>query len=81
MYEGKPSVFDAFTSHEDEVTHIPAASVILAGNQFTRIQAASVVHNGGTCWGVQYHPEYDIHELARLTFCRTEKLTKLGLFK
>ncbi len=41
----------------------------------------SVSHNGGTCWGVQYHPEYDIHELARLTFCRTEKLTKMGFFK
>jgi hypothetical protein len=38
MYDGKPTVFDAFTSHEDEVTHIPQASVILAGNEWTRIQ-------------------------------------------
>ena len=38
MFEGKPTVFDAFTSHEDEVTHIPQASLVLAGNEYTRIQ-------------------------------------------
>jgi len=81
MYEGKPTVFDAFTSHEDEVTHIPAACVILAGNDYTRVQAASIIHKCGTCWGIQYHPEYNIHELARLMYCRTEKLTKLGYFR
>lgn len=81
MYVGKPSVFDAFTSHEDEVTHIPAAACVLAGNEYTRIQAMSVTHKGGVCWGIQYHPEYDLHELARLTFCRTDKLVKLGMFR
>ncbi len=44
-------------------------------------QAMSVTHNGGVCWGIQYHPEYDIHELARLTYCRTDKLVKLGYFR
>ena len=36
---------------------------------------------GGTFWGVQYHPEYDLHELARLTFCRIDRLVKLGFFR
>jgi GMP synthase (glutamine-hydrolysing) len=81
MYEGKPSVFDAFISHEDEVTHLPAGSVHLAGNAFTRVQAAAVTHRKGTFWGLQYHPEYDLHELARLTFCRIEKLVRGGFFR
>ena len=30
---------------------------------------------------MQYHPEYDLHELARLTYCRRQKLIDLGFFK
>ena len=81
MYAGKASVFDAFISHVDEVTHLPAGAVSLAGNAFTKIQAVSISHTGGQFWAVQYHPEYNLHEMARLTSCRTEKLVKLGFFK
>ncbi len=52
MFEGKPTVFDAFTSHEDEVTHIPIASCVLAGNEFTRIQVRlRVCAPVCVCWG------------------------------
>jgi len=81
LYIGKASVFDAFISHEDEVTHLPPGAVNLAGNAFTGVQAAAITFKGGTLWAVQYHPEYDLHELARLTYCRLEKLTELGFFK
>jgi GMP synthase (glutamine-hydrolysing) len=80
MYAGKVSVFDAFTSHEDEITHLPPGAVVLASNAFTPVQSVAVTHHGGTCWGVQYHPEYDLHDLARLTFCRIPKLIKMGFF-
>eukprot|EP00744_Colponema_vietnamica_P002630 GILI01004095.1.p1 GENE.GILI01004095.1~~GILI01004095.1.p1 ORF type:complete len:310 (+),score=99.41 GILI01004095.1:49-978(+) len=80
MYEGKPTVFEAFISHLDEVTHLPVGGVHLASNPFTRIQAASITHKNGTFWGLQYHPEYDLKELARLTYCRIDKLMKMGFF-
>ncbi|MDP6708135.1 MAG: type 1 glutamine amidotransferase [Alphaproteobacteria bacterium] len=80
MYEGKANVFDAFISHFDEVTHLPAGAVMLASNAFTHVQAVAVTHRGGTFWGLQYHPEYDLHELARLTYCRIGKLVELGFF-
>lgn len=81
LYNGKPSVFDAFISHDDEVTHMPAAGVVLATAAYTRVQALTVRHRQGTFWAVQYHPEYDLHELARLTYCRIEKLTRYGFFR
>lgn len=81
LYTGKPDVFDAFISHEDEITHLPPGAVSLAGNAFTAVQAVAITHKGGTMWSVQYHPEYDLYELARLTYCRIEKLTKLGFFR
>lgn len=81
LYFGKPGVFDAFISHEDEVTHLPPGGVTLATNAFTSVQALAVTHKGGTLWAVQYHPEYDLHEIARLTYCRVERLTQMGFFQ
>ena len=80
MFEGKPAVFDAFTSHYDEVTHMPPGGLALGGNEFTTVQAVAVRHEKGDFWAVQYHPEYDLHELARLTYCRRAKLVNLGFF-
>lgn len=81
LYIGKKSVFDGFISHDDEVTHLPPNGVLLASNRYTHVQAVAVTHQGGTFWGLQYHPEYDLHELARLCYCRQEKLTNLGFFR
>ncbi len=80
MYIGKPSVFEGIISHVDEVTHIPACGEMLACNNFTHVQAVSVTFGKGVFWGVQYHPEFNIYELARLTECRMDKLLDLGFF-
>ncbi len=81
LYTGKKSVFDAFISHDDEVTHLPASASLLACNGHTHVQAVSVTHKGGMFWGLQYHPEYDLHELARLCYCRKQKLVDRGFFR
>lgn len=81
MYEGKSKAFDAFISHDDMVTSIPEGGTILAGNDFTRIQAMEVKHKKGVFWAVQYHPEYNLSEMASLMIAREEKLTDIGFFK
>jgi GMP synthase (glutamine-hydrolysing) len=81
LYFGKNTVFDGFISHVDEITHLPPGAVLLASNAFTHVQAVAVTHRGGQFWGLQYHPEYDLHELARLTWCRIDKLVSLGFFR
>jgi GMP synthase (glutamine-hydrolysing) len=55
--------------------------VLLASNAFTHVQSVAITHKGGDFWGLQYHPEYDLHEMARLTWCRIDKLVKLGFFR
>jgi len=80
MYIGKRSVFDAFISHDDEITHLPPGGVVLSSNTFTAVQSVAVTHNGGAFWSLQYHPEYDLHELSRLCYCRKQKLTEKGFF-
>jgi len=80
LYTGKKGVFDAFISHDDEITALPDNGVLLASNDYSNVQACAVTHEGGPFWAVQYHPEYDLHEMARLIYCRREKLTRKGFF-
>ena len=80
LYENKPTTFDGFVSHFDEVTHLPPGAIHLAQNSFTHVQAVTVTHKKGTFWGLQYHPEYDLFEMARLIYCRMEKLISEDFF-
>jgi len=81
MYEGKTQVFDGFISHDDMITKMPEGGVILASNDFTAVQAVEVRHKKGVFWATQYHPEYNLKEVARLIIAREEKLTNEGYFK
>jgi len=80
MFAGKPRVYSHFMSHEDEVKVLPEAATHLASNGWSNVQAASFKYKCGEMWAVQYHPEYDLQEVARLIEAREEKLTKLGFF-
>ena len=52
----------------------------MAGNSFANVQALAVTHKNGTFWATQYHPEYNLHEMARLIVAREKKLIKAGFF-
>jgi GMP synthase (glutamine-hydrolysing) len=79
LFEGRPPVFDAFTSHADEVVELADAD-LLASNAWSRVQAVSVVRGAGRFWAVQYHPEYDLHEVASLCRLRRDELVAQGTF-
>lgn len=81
LFKGKPSVYEAYISHDDIVTEIPEGGVVLASNDFTPVQALAVTHKKGTFWSVQYHPEYNLHEMACLIIAREEKLINQGFYK
>jgi len=80
MFHGKPHVYSHFVSHDDHITKLPEGGVLLAANEHC-CQAVAVKHGKGEFWGVQYHPEYDLHELARLIVAREDRLVKQGLFR
>lgn len=78
---GRPPAFDAFTSHADHVVKLPPGATLLAGNGWSPVQAVAVTHGRGAFWAVQYHPEYDPHEVARLAVLRADELVALGRFR
>ena len=80
LLKGKPEKFDGFIMHLDEVTRLPAGASLLATNAHTYVQALEVRHGKGVFWATQYHPEYNLLEMARLIAARAEPLVREGFF-
>lgn len=81
LLQNKPDVFDAFEMHLDEVVKLPENTEILATNNHTRVQAVEVYTGKGSFFGTQYHPEYNLFEMARLIKARAEALVKENFFQ
>jgi GMP synthase (glutamine-hydrolysing) len=77
MFRGRPPVFDVLTCHADEIDVLPESGSLLASNEFSRVQGIAV----GRYWAVQYHPEYDLHEIACLARLRSDGLVARGRFE
>jgi GMP synthase (glutamine-hydrolysing) len=64
MHRGKGPSFDAPAVHTDEVGEKPKGMTVTATNGFSEVQAAEIVQGEGRFWGVQYHPEFTLAEMA-----------------
>lgn len=80
MYVGKLDVFNAPTVHLDEVEVLPAGATVLASNAMSQVQAVEFRTPGSTAWGVQYHPEYPLKELAAIVRRIGTRLIGEGFF-
>jgi GMP synthase (glutamine-hydrolysing) len=80
MYVGKLDVFNAPTVHLDEVDALPAGATVLASNAVSAVQAAEIRTKGSVAWGVQYHPEYPLRELAAIVRRTGTRLIGEGFF-
>jgi GMP synthase (glutamine-hydrolysing) len=64
LLAGRPASFDAPAFHSDEVETLPEGGTLLAFNTVTEVQAVEIRSGPGVFWGVQYHPELDLYEVA-----------------
>ncbi|WP_242390516.1 DUF1491 family protein [Pararhodospirillum photometricum] len=80
LLAGRPTAWDALAVHEDEVDRLPTGAQVLATNGHSAVQAAEIRHAGGVFWGVQYHPEFDLPEVARTLDRLRPFLLAEGLF-
>lgn len=81
MYTNKEGRFDAIEVHMDEVDTLPEGAVVLAGNAMSSVQAMSIERDGGSFWGVQYHPEFDFSIMAIVMQRLTPAVLEEGLFE
>jgi GMP synthase (glutamine-hydrolysing) len=79
LLRGRPAAFDAPAVHTDEVAVLPPGAILLAGNDMTAVQAAEIRFDRGVFWGVQYHPELSLAEVAAALRRQTDDLIEHGL--
>jgi GMP synthase (glutamine-hydrolysing) len=81
MYVGKMDVFNAPTVHLDEVETLAPDSTVLSTNAMSDVQAIEIkTPAGSTAWGVQYHPEYPLREIATIVRRIGTRLIAEGFF-
>jgi GMP synthase (glutamine-hydrolysing) len=81
LLAGRPAAFDAPAIHLDIITQAPADCTVLAANALTPVQAAEIRHDGGVFWGIQYHPEFSLTELAAILRRITAGMTDEGFVR
>ncbi len=79
LLAGRPPAWDAAAIHGDEVDELPPGATLLASNTVTRVQAAEINFDQGTFWGVQYHPELSLAEVASALRSQASGLVEAGL--
>jgi GMP synthase (glutamine-hydrolysing) len=79
LLAGRPGSWDAPAAHGDEVEELPPGAILLASNEVTRVQAAEVRFGNGVFWGVQYHPELALAEIATALRAQRADLVEEGL--
>ena len=78
----KPGASAATHDDDDPSTGAAVADVLAraVARSPDTLSTSTASAGGGSLWAVQYHPEYDLHELARLVHCRTQKLIGYSFF-
>ncbi len=74
------TTFCAFCLHYAEVTELPENATVLAYNNHSKIQAVQIEYAGGTFFGVQYHPEFNINTLKAVYRRNHQKFLNMGLY-
>ena len=78
LLAGRPPAFDAPAIYTDEVVRLPEGATALAANNVSPVLAAEVRHGRGVFWGVQYHPELSLFEVAAAIRRQSSDLLERG---
>lgn len=81
LLAGRPAAFDAPAIHFDSIVAPPADATILASNAMSPVQAAEFRQDGGSFWGVQYHPEFSLRLIASILLRHRRILIDRGFRK
>ena len=81
LLRGRPVSWDAPAMHLSEVSSLPDGAVVLASSKATPVQAAEIRHGRGLFWGVQYHPELGLGDIAATLRRQAGDLVEQGLAK
>jgi GMP synthase (glutamine-hydrolysing) len=79
LLAGRAAAWDAPAVHTDEVESLPDGATLLASNTETKVQAVELTVGPGVFWGVQYHPELPLSDIAAALRRNAANLVEAGL--
>ena len=80
MHAGRALAFDAPAIHADEIATLPPDAIVTATNAMSAVQAAEIRAGASVVWAVQYHPEYNLADVAAVIRRYGQRLVEDGLF-
>ena len=80
LLHGRQDGFAALTIHGDEIATCPPGTMVLAGNAMSAVQAMELRCGAGIFWGVQYHPEFSLADMAVIAARLAPRLVDEGHF-
>ncbi|WP_162241397.1 glutamine amidotransferase-related protein [Rhizobium sp. Leaf341] len=79
LLQDRPQVWTAPAMHSSVVDRLPPGAIRLAQSKATPTEAAEIRFGNGVFWGVQYHPELDLSEIAQSIRRQSEDVREQGL--
>ncbi len=79
-FQGRNDRFHVLSIHRDEVIKTPENSTILAKNKHSKIQALTFKYRKSEFFGVQYHPEFTVSDMAYISRNMAGNLIEEGFF-
>jgi GMP synthase (glutamine-hydrolysing) len=79
-FQGRKNDFQALTVHLEEVITVPDDAVVLATNDHSNVQAFTLDSKKYSFFGVQYHPEFSVADMAYISRKISKTLVEEKLF-
>ena len=79
MLAGRPLAWDAPAMHTSVVERLPDGATLLAHAAGTEVEAVEIRAGNGLFWGVQYHPELALTEIADALRAQSGDLVSGGM--
>ena len=80
LFKDRPESFDTVAIHMDEVSRLPEGATLLASNAMSQVQAVEIQRDNSIFWGVQYHPEFSLLDMAAILQRVREPLVIEGIY-
>ncbi|MDC0353077.1 type 1 glutamine amidotransferase [Candidatus Pelagibacter sp.] len=81
IYKNKKTIFTSPAFNYDEVCQIPEGATLLSSDKVNHVMAIHFKPGKSEVWGLQYHPDYEYHQMISLASARKDRIIKNKQFK
>ncbi len=81
IYKNKKTIFTTPAFNYDEVVELPDGATLLSSDKINRVMAIHFRPGKSEVWGLQYHPDYEYHQMINLANARKDRIIKNKFFK